>query len=213
VLLKERLDRKREAEQTLRRYRDPLVYAAFDLQSRIWNIAAGNFLPYYGGPDGYGERSTLWLFGQYFGWAERLRREIQFLDAGSVAMNRDLEKRLEAIRGLLSSDRADLDSRFIVFRAEQRAIGEVALRDGEVVGYATFVRLLEEDRPFAGWFEKLRRDLEATRHEERPDVLRLRLLQHRLVDLVDLLDPDRVRFPGSRDRLPLPPGRPDLDVR
>jgi hypothetical protein len=196
ILLKERVDRRREAQATIRRYRDPLLHAAFELQSRIWNIVDGGFLARYGGPGGYGERSTLWVFAQYLGWAERLRRDVQFLDAGSAAKSRALGERLEAIR-----------------LAEQRAIGELALREEDVVGYASFSRLLEEDADFAAWFDKLRSDLEATRHEERPELYRLRLLQRRLVDLIDLLDPDRVRFRRARERLPLPPSRPDIDVR
>jgi hypothetical protein len=213
ILLKERVDRRREAQATIRRYRDPLLHAAFELQSRIWNIVDGGFLARYGGPGGYGERSTLWVFAQYLGWAERLRRDVQFLDAGSAAKSRALGERLEAIRLALASDKQVADPRFNVFRAEQRAIGELALREEDVVGYASFSRLLEEDADFAAWFDKLRSDLEATRHEERPELYRLRLLQRRLVDLIDLLDPDRVRFRRARERLPLPPSRPDIDVR
>ena len=211
VYVKDRVDHRREAAALVRRYRDPLLHAAYELQSRVWNIVDRGFLTAYGGPGGYGELSTLWVFGQYFGWAERLRRDVQFLDLGTQRANRELAKRLAAIRFALASDTQVDDPRFMVFRAEQRAIGEVMIgADGTVLGFAAFSRAYGGDPVFAGWFAKLAHDLEAVRHEERPEHYRLRLLQGRLMDLVDLLDPQRVRFGSERDRLPLPPGRSEL---
>src|SRR4051812_1080099 len=71
-------------QELLGRYRDPLLSAAYDLQSRFYNIARRDFLGVYyqrGDLDALSaENTTLWIVGQYFGWVEILRREVQFLD-------------------------------------------------------------------------------------------------------------------------------------
>ena len=62
----------------------------------------------WGGEDesrrAYAERSTLWLFGQYLGWIEILRREVQFLDLGDITQTRELRERLLAVSNHLASD-------------------------------------------------------------------------------------------------------------
>ena len=75
---------RREAEAVLARYREPLLAAAYELQGRIYNILQLKFLPRYylaGDQDqkSYAVQNTLYVVGQYFGWSEILRREIQFL--------------------------------------------------------------------------------------------------------------------------------------
>src|SRR2546421_4972259 len=88
-------------ERVLSLYRDPLLRAALDLQSRIYNIEARDFFAYY--RDGTeSERSyaidhTLYVFAEYFGWAEILRREIQFLNLGDVERTREVRRALDAV--------------------------------------------------------------------------------------------------------------------
>jgi hypothetical protein len=93
-----RHDRRRQAEEIVGRYSRPLMQAAYELQSRIYNIARlrffarGSLLDAY--RRSYAETSTLWLIGQYLGWVEILRREVQFLDLGDLAKTRLLRDRL-----------------------------------------------------------------------------------------------------------------------
>ena len=101
-ILKHQLERSREAEtkseqlqSIMKRYRDPLLRSAFELQSRFFNILKQNLLWVYliNGTTQereYTIQSTLFVIAQYFGWIEILRRDIQFLDLGNVKENREL---------------------------------------------------------------------------------------------------------------------------
>ena len=61
--------------------RDPLLWAAFDLQSRIFNIVDQFFLRAYflhGSEEerAYAKRSTVFVFAQYLAWMEIVRRRV-----------------------------------------------------------------------------------------------------------------------------------------
>jgi hypothetical protein len=205
--LKARHDRTREAEALLRRYREPLLYAAYELQSRLWNIVSGKFLEAYWTTEPserkrYAETSTLWLVGQYLGWAEALRRDVQYLDLGKVERSRELRHLLSAIAFVWASDTQVDDDCFLLYRSEQRAIGELMLAGGEgervdCLGYVAFEKELD-DAEFARWFARLRNDLDAV--ARKGESYRVRLLQRRLMELVDFLDPGYVNFPNRRER-------------
>jgi hypothetical protein len=224
-----RLNRETRSEtaRALRYTRDPLLRAAFDLQSRFYNIVARDFLGEYlrdGSQDDkqYAVMSTLWILGQYLGWVEILRREVQYLDLGSQAANRTLQLRLSDISAALASDSRREHHLFVIFRADQRAIGEfmVTSRETETggrrpdcLGYSEFLVRFQETKaesngedgpPLLAWASRYEEDLAAA-SASAPDALRLVRVQRRLIDLVDLLDPDRVRYPevNFRGKLPL----------
>lgn len=199
-----RLDAAERAEATLARYREPLVAAAFELQSRLFNILRQDFLGkyYVNGTDEqqeYAVKHTLYVVGQFFGWIEILRRQIEFLNFGEVEETRDVSNRVLDIRDLFASDKANLGTPFMIWRGAQRAIGErMMTRDGDVLvcmGYAEFSE--QTDPSFKRWFEQLERDIEAVsgHHNER-----LRLVQHALIDLIERLDANGVRFPKQIER-------------
>jgi hypothetical protein len=104
-------DRDEQARKLISQYRDPLLRAAFDLQSRLYNIVVWNFLDFLRGTDGarkaYAVDTTLWHFAHYLGWVEILRHEVQFLDLGTARRNKELQSRLGAVAHALASDRAD----------------------------------------------------------------------------------------------------------
>jgi hypothetical protein len=83
-----RHDRRRDAAEVVARYSRPLMQAAYELQSRIYNIDRLRFFTPNSLSDAYrrsyAETSTLWLISQYLGWVEILRREVQFLDLGDI---------------------------------------------------------------------------------------------------------------------------------
>lgn len=222
-----RRETRAETARALRYTRDPLLRAAFDLQSRFYNIVARDFLREYlrdGSDDDkqYAVMSTLWLTGQYLGWVEILRREVQYLDLGSQAANRALQLRLTDISTALASDSNREHELFVIFRADQRAIGEfmVTSRETETggtrpdcLGYSEFLARFHEfeseDRsdgrpPLVAWAARFTEDLTKV-SASALEMRRLVKAQRRLIDLVDLLDPDRVRYPevNFRGKLPL----------
>jgi hypothetical protein len=85
-------------EQVMSRYREPLLRAASDLQSRIYDIVGQKFLACHlqqGGPadQEYACRNTMFVFAEYLGWVEILRRGLQFLDLGDPPARFPAEQR------------------------------------------------------------------------------------------------------------------------
>ena len=82
---------RREAQTTLSKFRDPLMHAAYDLQSRIFNILERGFLDryYFRGSareKEYAVENTVFLVAQFLGWTEAIREEIN--SSISTATNR-----------------------------------------------------------------------------------------------------------------------------
>jgi hypothetical protein len=193
-------DKAEEAEAIISRFREPLLHSAFELQSRLFNVLRKDFLGkfYVRGTDrekAYVVDSTAFVVAQYLGWTEVTRREVQFLDMGEMENTRRLAEIQEAIRQLFLLH--ELGPVLRIFRSDQRAIGELMMVQGpsgpQCMGYAAFVR--NEDPTFQHWVGELKKDiagLHGTLGEATP---RLERLQRALIDLVDFLDPDCVRFP------------------
>lgn len=215
-LEKSRASKEERVEEVMSRYREPLLRAAFDLQSRIFNIIRQEFLVRYGvhGRDheqAYARDNTLFLFAEYFGWVEILRRDVQFLDLGDVERNRLLVERLESIADTFAADRHSIaDPGFRVFRGQQRALGELMTSPGDdvdaprpqCVGYAQFRARLADDARFNDWFRPMADDLAALMSDETPGYERLTKLQHALIDLIAFLDdPPRRFLPDRRTKL------------
>lgn len=203
-------------------YREPLVHSAFELQRRLFTTLNEGFLDaYLGGSDEdaeYALRSTQWLLAQYLGWWEVLRQEIQFLQLGDVAENRRLVQLLDNVSDVLSDDDPELGTPMRIWTAEQRAIGELVLvpaaedsdRELSCLGYDAFLTAIEDDSRLARRIHQLDNAVEWL-GDPNQNHMRAILLQRALVDLIDLLDDDRSRFPiHQRGKLPL--GRP-LNVR
>ncbi|MEU3936478.1 hypothetical protein AB0E85_31245 [Streptomyces sp. NPDC029044] len=190
-----------ERQDAMSRFRDPLLWAAFDFQSRLFNIAHGGFLRiYFTDPHDrqYAIRSTLHVLAEYLGWVEILRRRIYFLDLGNQQANRQVVALLTHIGTVLNSDSYP-DRHFHLLRSNQRAIGELVMRDGEesCMGYAEFSARMKSDPEFSAWFARLSDSIAELavipgRHPRLVD------LQVALMDLIDFLDPEQERFPQKR---------------
>ena len=114
--LNSRLQAEREAkskaellDELMDRYREPLLQAAYDLQSRIYNIVDQGFLATHDlrGTEAtkeYARENTLYVLADYLGWIEILRREVRFLELGDEAANRAWTGSLTAVRNTLLSD-------------------------------------------------------------------------------------------------------------
>jgi hypothetical protein len=193
--------------------RDALLRSANDLQSRVYNIVKQGFLQVYGVryPDfrDYALHNTCYVVAEYLCWVEILRRSGQFIDLGVADKNQRLESSLVEVAHTFSRD--DIGHRFMLFRGEQRAIGEVMIAPADQpgsplrsIGYAEFVRRLADDE-FSLWFLRLRGDIELLMDNPQNPVARLILLQRALIGLLDVLDPDQIRIGQSyRKKIPLP---------
>ncbi|HTA84681.1 MAG TPA: hypothetical protein VK729_00335, partial [Silvibacterium sp.] len=147
-LQKAEAGRRAETQQTARRFREPLGRAAYELQSRIFNIVRGGFLTVYwkGGDDrtrAYAINHTLFVIAQYFAWTELIRREIQFIDLGADGETRQLAQLQHKIYSAWQTDKYKPLLR--VFGGEQHAIGERMIWEGprgpQCLGVCFFSRL------------------------------------------------------------------------
>lgn len=194
-------DRRREAENLVRRYREPLVFAADQLVSRIENIRDNWFLEKYGqSRRDYVITSTTYAFSELLGWMELLRINQQQLDLGEEQATRRMNERLAEVGRTLSTDsildESGRPAAFMIWRQEQRAIGELMI-DGTAervrcIGYARFTESLSDPR-FADWFERVRTD--ASEAVENPSCAlpRLTRLTEAVAALIDYLDPNHIR--------------------
>jgi hypothetical protein len=191
------LDRDLRAEETLARYREPLAAAAFDLQSRLYNILRLGFFAKWGDGDRADDAvlTTLFRLAQYFGWSEILRRDIQFLAfPEDEATRRVAELQSQITTCFLSHS---YGTAMMVWSDEQRAIGERMIVEEHnkvlCMGYASFRGRCDE--VFDAWAGRVRGDLEDATAQTR-----LRDVQHRLCELVETLDQRRVRYTTGLDR-------------
>lgn len=197
VLRRYKLERKQRAEEVLARYREPLAAAAFDLQSRLYNILELEFFEKFGQGERAEEalRTTLFRFAQYFGWTEILRRDIQFLSFPTDAETRRVAELQESIAECFRND--DYGPEVMIWSDEQRAIGELMIIEehGKVLsmGYAAFRQRCDDT--FAPWRVRMRKELNAASAQAR-----LRDIQHNLCELVETLDSRRVRYTRTLER-------------
>jgi hypothetical protein len=195
-------DREVEAADVLARYREPLAAAAFDLQSRLYNILCKDFLALYADDPVRSEEAvttTLFRLAQYFGWTEILRRDIQFLafpEADDTRKVAHLQSQISKCFLTHVSGRA-----MMIWSDEQRALGELMIVEehGKVLcmGYANFRGQCAG--PFAPWVERLRGEL-----RDPAASARLHDAQHALCELVETLDADRVRYTEDLERATAP---------
>lgn len=195
-----------DAEELFAKYRDPLLQAAYDLQSRLYNALGDIGLG--GVDDEYVRTSTPFLLADFLGWVEITRRDMQFLDLGAERPTRELNKKLAAIKGTLATTTRLAGDPYFIYRADQRGIGELMMvpvagagtRPGpryETIGYAEFcIRM--KDPEFAGWFRSFGAEFPPQSRDRAP---RLVELQWALIDLIDLLDPEFLRYSEFRSKI------------
>jgi hypothetical protein len=199
-----------EAEAILAKYQEPLAYATYELQSRLFNILdeEKRFLRHFYSAKEQWKReyavyNTLYVIGQYFAWTEILRREIQFLNFSEVPRTMSIARRQTRIVKLFQSDDQELGDRFMIWQGEQRAIGELmTTRENgptECRGYADFLEQMDQVS-FRRWFGRLEKDIDAAAKDPRPNP-RLVRLQVGLLDLLGELDPKGIRFRRNLIRL------------
>ena len=185
------------------KYSEPLARAAYDLQSRMFNILKQNFVKAYliNGNDRektYVVENTTFLVSQFLCWTEQIRRDIQFIDLDESAKSLELFRLQDSIYYLWGTD---LHSPlFRLFAGEQRAIGEALIQTGpagsECIGYGKFLQSFPAGSN--ALIDQVRSDVRALATDLRGARDRLTRLQHALVDLLGLLDPHQIRFSSDR---------------
>jgi hypothetical protein len=205
----DQVKRRSEAKALVHKYRDPLMLAAYDLQSRIFGIVQRNLLSYTGDEN---KKDLIYVYtpfliGQYFSWTYILRRQAQFLRFSTDKTNKQLDKILAAISSEFGLDKHKGEDPFMLWRGQQMAIGEMmtvtAGDQGELycMGFAAFAVKYNSDPAFKKWFHPIETGItllvEASGQGNSVANYRLRRLQHLLVDLVLLLDEDQIQMVGN----------------
>lgn len=209
----------RETEKLLRKYRDPLLLAAQDLQARLFNILDLNILSYINSNQECQDTLiiyTAFLLGQYFSWVYILRRQAQFNCFATEDKTRTIKfiAIIDGIKAILNTDKyGSAEGPFMLWKDHQAAIGElmsVRDADGELfcMGFSEFTqkwknadgaddRTDNPDVEFRRWFSSVNRGIHAlvaARHREDGRAgNRMRRVQHMLLDLADELDPKGLR--------------------
>lgn len=192
-------DRKFEMEQIMRRYKGPLLHAVYDLQSRLYNILANRFFENYltgGSPEQkhYVEHNTAFLIAQFFGWTEIIRQEVQFIEFAESEKTHQLSDIRDEIYSLWQTDR--FNDPLMIWAGEQRGIGELMIeRQGEKLtckGYASFLRSFGAAQEQL--MDRLTNAVLASAADQTTSHDRLRAVQNKLIDMLDVLDPENVRF-------------------
>jgi hypothetical protein len=186
------------AEDVLSTYREPLAAAAYDLQSRLYNILCMGFFAKWGNGKPRTDDaidSTLFRLAQYFGWSEILRRKIQFLSFPEDEETRKVARLQADVSHCFLTD--GYGEGLMIWSDEQRALGEgmIVEEHGEVLcmGYARF--RTHCDGTFSVHRERLRKEI-----GDPTVTARLRDAQHLLCDLVEALDKRRVRYTQNLNR-------------
>ncbi|KAH6661151.1 hypothetical protein BKA67DRAFT_687452 [Truncatella angustata] len=202
-----------EAERLLQKYRDPLLFAAGDLQSRLWGIFEADVLSFSGQSVHHNDSLfiyTSFVLGQYFAWTHILRRQTQLLPF-SLEEDKRLTRFIEVlhkIQGVLldSAYAAEEGSAFTLWRGHQMAIGEFMTDGGDgseklCMGFYEFTKIWKSGSGEAYdnlhyWFQPVEDGLNTLvqRGPKVPDGNKLRRLQHLLLDLIEVLDPERHRL-------------------
>jgi hypothetical protein len=198
----DQVKRRSEAKALVHKYRDPLTLAAYDLQSRFYGLVQQNLLRYTDDVDKkvLVHVYTAFLVGQYLSWAYILRRQAQFLRFSTDKTNKQLNQILDTVTSEFSLDRHKGEDPFMLWRGQQMAIGELMTLEEQgqlyCMGFAAFAHKYDTDSEFKTWFKPLETGIamlvEARTRGDSVANYRLRRLQHLLIDLVLLLDQDRV---------------------
>ena len=200
-------ERQLEHQALMQKYQGPLIHAVYNLQSRLYNIVAQGFSrKYLSSQDvheaDYVVNNTAFVIMQYFAWTEIIRREVQFLDLADSDKSRDLSALQDRIYGIWQNDKPG--KRFRIWAGDQRALGEmmIEIRNGrsDCMGYAAFLDMLAKEEGNS-LIDRLKEEIKSINTHADEIYPRIIAIQHAMIDILDLLDPDASRFPESREKL------------
>jgi hypothetical protein len=200
-----------KTEEIISRYREPLLLAANSLQSRFHNGVGGDYLHTFlhcgdEQQERYARDFTVYAIAEYLCWVEIIRRDLRFLDLGSEERTREFNHHLEGVSWIFLDIHEHLQPQFRLFRGQQRAIGELMMVSStnggtDCMTYPMFVSKLDSDPEFEGWFTRLRQDVDTFVTQDWQGNIRQVHVQWALIDLIDFLDPNRIRLTRNRAKL------------
>lgn len=206
-------------KQIYQKYRDPILLAAQELSRRMQEVCDG-YPPKFlrsalldeqpkrmernSSEDQYFQvymlKSSIYRLCAFLGWLELYRREVVFLDSGKNSANQKIQLCIADIRSDLADGRLNTAEDWftwtdqLIFREEQRAIGEAMIVDlvgkNTVLGYGKFCELLNQqtEQNRALWLQQASyflTDLQPGGKDFRQ--VRLRRLVIHLYDLMETL--------------------------
>jgi hypothetical protein len=200
-------ERRLAARERLDTYRAPLLAAVDDLGRRVNNIRKDGFLAYLDMDDrrDMAIQATLFRLAQYLGWTEIIYGSSDRLRFESDKATRAVRDTLVDIAWILASDKLDrtdeddlTTSQLMLWREEQRAIGELMRQAGDefrCIGFSSFADNYK-DR-FSRWFDTFASQLQ---NKSASSADRLGELQRVLARLACQLDVDGelVQLDGSK---------------
>ena len=192
-------ERSDEVQVVMDRYRGPLLHAANDLQSRIYNLVEHSTIDIYfinqsgdGSEKQYFIKNTAFLIAQYFAWTEIIRREIQFIEFNDFESTR----RLAVLQAKLCSVWQGGSRKLSIWAGEQRGIGELMIEkiDGkyQCIGYSSFLNIFGENNK--GLLHELETRVRKQLESKEKRSHRLISVQNVLIDIIGFLDPESKRF-------------------
>lgn len=198
---KDRDEAAAERQREISKYSEPLARAAYDLQSRLFNILRQGFITAYftngnAREKAYVVDNSCYVVAQYLCWTELIRRDIQFIDLDGSTRTLELSRLLDTIYFFWSTDLHLPPLR--IFAGEQRAIGEALIDADECMGYGAFLNAFPVGAN--ALIDVVRDDIRLLATDLASAEERLRQIQNALIDLLDLLDPEHIRFPAGRRR-------------
>jgi len=235
----------RSLAAVFRKYRDPIVLSGIELCHRIEEVCDDWPAEYLS--KGLLEKtvthptrtaavdkhylryrfvSSLYRLCACLAWLELFRQDIVFLDSGRSMLNRRFEQCVANMRADLADGQLNTAEDWerwtdaLIFREEQRAIGEIMIGDSKVgrsvIGYAEFEQILLKDSARQKWVMAVARFMADPQQKKDFRRIRMQRLIVHLVDLVEVLAPERLskRLAEGRRRyrpsvsttLPVPAG-------
>jgi len=193
--------RMQETKAQVKKYSDPLLVSAHDLQERLWELLDTR-TTYYERKNENGDENlrvfTCFLLGQFLAWNYILKTKTQFLAFSEDKSTSNLRQMFYKISDELSTPRYDDSGKgFRLWPGHQLAIAEnmiyheKATDEIQPMGWHQFRNSWGNTFAFyCKWFEESVILMLNAKFEKKPvSDQRLRRLQHFLVDLIVLLDP------------------------
>jgi hypothetical protein len=191
----------RDSSKLLDAYREPLIAASYELQARLYNILRLGFIDVYVADDAMGKQdaaivSTLYVFAQFFGWRELIRRDVHYIKFARDRQTREFAQLLSEISDTFLSDQ--YGTQFMIWRVEQRGLGErMAETSNSKLGCLGYASFIEHRTEMGQWLDSIEQDLKKI---DEGGQRRLTQIQHLLVELVGRLDDKCVQYPSRLER-------------
>lgn len=189
-------DMKLELQKT--QYREPFLKSTYDLQGRLYNIIKTGYIENFILQDRslrkqkYSINNTVFLIAQFLAWNELIRNELFYLDVNNKKSNIKLATAIDQLYSVWKLNE------FQIYPGEQRAIGELMIENQKCIGYSTFLKrysnkteeIINVLYDFIDYISK-----------EQSDMKELITIHSSLIDILDILDPKKIKFPLFRDKI------------